>query len=205
MGSGLSTLVTQLPSLSAVSASGALCSSEPHRSLTPADPQGSWLLHRGPGEFLGNGFPRPQEAIVEPSRNWRKGQHPASSLPSSCPCAGDRHRPPGATGPSGCVPVFPEAPSSLRPDAAEAAAETLPSAATLSPHLLGPGTPLPLAWPRAQRASFSHRPPRPPVMSPGSAPWEPESAPLSGPRANPQDPSRGCWSPWVASPVPGCV
>lgn len=106
---------------------------------TPADPQGSWLPHHGVGEEVSGKW-------VFPNAKKQQWNHPetggrvsvlASPLPSSGPYDGDRHRPPGAAGPSGCVPG---GTSSLHPDAAEAAAETVPSAAALCPCVLGPGT-----------------------------------------------------------------
>lgn len=98
--------------------------------------------------------------------------------------------------PQGPRAVFPEAPSSLHPDAAEAAAETVPVSWGLgrTSTALAEGT---------EGLCFPSSPPPRPLSCPqATPPREPESAPLSGPGATPQELSRGLRVPVAGKPSP---
>lgn len=146
------------------------------------------------------GFPKSQEAAVEQSRNWRKGQRPglASSLVLSLrwgPALPTRSR--RALGPYSQRRLPPSTPMLLRQlqKLSRAQWPSVPVSWGLGRTSIGlaEGT---------EGLCFPSSPLVPCHVPRPTLPWEPESAPLSGPRATPQELSRGLLVPVAGEPSP---
>lgn len=183
-------LVAQLPSLGTVSASGALRSSQPLQTLRAVG-----FRTTGSGrKFLGNGFsqmPRSSSGTIqkleEGSASWPR------LFPRLVPTMG-----------TGTARQEPRGPRAVFPEALPPSTPMLLRQLRKLSRAQRPSVPVSWGLGRTSTALAEGTEGLCVLLSCPQAtpPWEPESAPLSGPRATPQELSRGLRVPVAGEPSP---